>query len=168
MLVTGIDPGETVGWATLYIEPRVRPRLVDRGAWTQEEAFRAVESGIFREHLVAVEKAVAVFPYKVEGGPAMATSIAAKLLDAAYLGGELRGLLRAAGGRAEYVRLTDAYRAMGVKVGAQRGRSGAAPCETVARQTARLLSMVVDGWPKVSNQHERDAAIDALYAARTT
>jgi hypothetical protein len=168
VFVTGIDPGKTVGWATLWLDPATRPRLVDCGEWTHDEAVRAAASGVLREHLVGVERAVGFYASKARSdteGPALA-SIARDLLDAAYLAGELRGLLRAAGGRAEYVQVADAYRAIGIKMGAQRGKALAGT--TVAKQTAAALLMAVDGWPKTSSQHKRDAAIDALYVARTT
>lgn len=169
MLVTGIDPGKAVGWATLFLAPGQRPRRVDSGEWTHEEAFAAIRSGVFLRHMVAIERADGFYASKARGqsGGRELAGITRDLLDAAYFAGEARGLLLAAGGRAEYVRVADAYRATGVKVGAQRGR-GVLAGETLAKQTARILSLMVDEWPKVSNQHERDAALDAIYAARVS
>jgi hypothetical protein len=131
MRITGIDPGETIGWTALDIDPAMcrdggsggargtvdPPRYLESGTWTPAEAMRVA----WREgDVLAIERPSRVHPALLAGGPAKASGVVAGLLAAAWVGGELAGRARAAGARVVEVDAAEARRALGVVIGGSR------------------------------------------------
>jgi hypothetical protein len=119
--------------------------------------------------VVAIERPKGFYPSRgmlAKGGAALA-GICEGLLQAAWVGGELKGLARAAGKRVYEVGAPEARRSIGVLFG---GR-GESRDEKVDKQIAAKIYQLVRGWPKrgadgehVNNRATRDAAVAAIFA----
>jgi hypothetical protein len=120
--ILGIDPGETVGWALLEVGAG-QPRRIDSGSWKASEISLAPFAGM----LVGIERPARPHAASLGGGSGRLVGIVTGLLTAAWIGGEIAGRVRAAGGTVAEVSAAEARRAIGVRIGgARRGPC----CET--------------------------------------
>lgn len=168
MFVTGIDTGETNGYMTLYFEPQRKPRYVDSGSLDYDGLVHLVTSGVLKDHVVGIERALGFYPSGDEAKRSKLVSVAKDLLSSAYVAGEVYGRILERGGRAHLIPAKDARVAIGVRFGAQRGRGGISADETVDQQISRILPTIIDEWPgpNKTNKHKRDGGVVALYTAR--
>lgn len=157
MMITGLDPGSPVGVSTLEwdgIAFHWRDSRTEPSAMLDEIIAHC--AGI-----VAIEKPSGFYPSRgmlSKRGGALA-KICEGLLMAGWVGGELKGLARAAGKKVYEVSAPDARRSLGVLIG---GR-GKAREKTVDQQIAGLVPQLVRGWPKRSCVATRDAAVAAMF-----
>lgn len=152
--VLGVDPGSTIGVALIAVGTSTATGLLV-GAWRASndeelDAARARLSKILHEEeidLVAVERVE-----HVHGSARMGSSYAEGLTRAAWIGGEIAGMARAA-----------EIEVVTVEAGTWRAALAGARSATDA-EVKRMVMARVPGWPTTSNAHERDAAGVALYA----
>lgn len=165
MRARGIDPGATIGWCDIERESAGVFRYVDGGTWDASTIQRACGlpcdfSGI---SVMAIET-----PEELHMNDARAAAA-----YPATLVQTVRNLLmtralaeRIACAAAPFVRIVEptaaeVRHAIGVKLGAQRGRG---PKLTADQQIAKIVPLAARGWPKRSNPHVRDAAAAAIWA----
>jgi hypothetical protein len=154
--VLGIDLGKTVGWALLHFDRGERPTVVGCGTWTEAEALaREARAG----DVLAIEYAKEIQHSMVRLGGGALVSTVAGLLAENWLGGEIAGLTRAAGGTVHRVTASEARLGAGVQIGG-RARHGIKP-PSVDTQVGNVVPLLIRAWPKRSNAHERDAALAA-------
>jgi hypothetical protein len=185
----GYDPGGTVGWCDVERESAGVFRYVASGTWEASEVKRGLGLPIDAVgiHLHAIETPEEMHPNDVtvafrsaEAGvkasgvhsaAAQARIIAAagarivqtvrNLLETRALAERIASILAMDGARIVEPTATEVRHALGVKLGAQRGRG---PKLTVDQQIAHIIPLAIRGWPKRSNPHVRDAAAAALCA----
>jgi hypothetical protein len=162
VIVLGADVGATTGLAMLDCAGP-RPRLV-AVTIAREEVVTAV-SGMLDllaeqgRSLVAVgiETPAQVFEHgRAAESEGARRSIERALLVARDAAGQVRAVasMRAAGANVHDGQAHNVRRAV----------LGKLPREHLDRFIAQRLPVLVDGWPRVSNSHQRDAAIVALWA----
>jgi Holliday junction resolvasome RuvABC endonuclease subunit len=88
VIVLGIDPGAHTGWATVEDGKRV----IDFGVLTPDEAPERVRAILSDSAigLVAIEKVIHVHPVVRKGKAGISTVQTLALIDAGWLGGDLR------------------------------------------------------------------------------
>jgi len=159
VIVLGVDPGVTIGWCVLACSPTgAQPGLVAAGSTRDPLEVPWRSYGVA---LVAVELPEGFYPSaarKGVGGAELASK-AAGIIGAARVGARLLGRAEEAGLRVLEVAAPDWRRALGVRTGGRRA-------EDVGQQIKRAIKLHVRGWPDRSNEHARDAAGVALFAAR--
>lgn len=155
MRVLGIDTGVHTGVAVLDVGAR-QATFVTAATWQSRDLERYALDLLFgprglamafRPDMIAIEHIE-----RVHGSKRMGSKYADGLVGANELAGLLRGIALARGVRVE--RCTA-------------GRWRAALCGSKCASDAAIAQMVkvrVVGWPKVSNEHQRDAAGVALFA----
>jgi hypothetical protein len=188
MRARGIDPGTgAVGWCDIDRTSAGVFHFVSCGTWEPAEIVRgwsAVESSVdvysveTPEEMHANDVIAAIrssYEEKTMRGGRRGSSITTGFhVGAARIVKTVKGLIEtrgqaeriacgivAGGGRVIEPTAAECRRALGVKFGAQRGTG---PKLTPDQQLGRIIPLAVRGWPKRSNEHERDAAAAALLA----
>lgn len=161
MLGLGCDVGKTSGVVLLnFAFPK--PVYIDSCAVTDDLA-GVLDVRFFRHEIavVGIETPTEVFTHgRAKGDMGARIGIERNLLVARDRAGEVRAVTRLRAptaalheGQAHVVR-----KAVLGKL--PRGRTA------IDRLVARMVPVLIDGWPARSNDHERDAAVVALYAGR--
>lgn len=165
MRVLGFDPPQ--GWAVLEIDS-AGAAWIDSGSTgdidPEEAAQEIAAHRAWQADLVCIERPSGFYPSEkmlVAGGGKLA-SVTSGLLVAAWVGGEVAGRCAAAALRVIPVACPAARRSIGVKIGG-RPRKGQPKPPTVDQQIAKLVPLLVRGWPKRSSVDSRDAAVAALF-----
>ena len=154
MKVLGIDPGGSTGWALLDTTDPTPARYLASGELDADDppAHLARLLAEHRPELVAIEKVGSV--YAKDG---FGTRMAGNLYDAGWTGGRLYDRAAALGYHVVTVEAPDVRRAFQVR--APKGKANA--------MVECVLRLRVPSWPPPlkTNNHERDAALAALFAA---
>jgi hypothetical protein len=166
MRARGIDPGETIGWCDLERESAGVFRYVDAGTLPAAEVTRTTGAR-FLDPLVgayAIETPEELHLNDARAAaayPATLVQTVRNLLETRALAERIVCSLAGAGARVVEPTAAEVRRALGVKLGAQRGKG---PKLTADQQIAHIIPLAIRGWPKRSNPHVRDAAAAALWA----
>lgn len=157
MRIIGIDTPR--GWTILDVAAPGAASLVALGTLDAgREAAEMVEL-VDRYNIERVAIEAPLQPYiggrAADGGPGVRRAIVTSLLGVARLAGRLEGRAEALGLPCSYDDAAAVRSTLGV-----RGKGETA----IDRDVARIVSLRVRGWPKVSNVDERDAAMVALFA----
>lgn len=178
MRARGIDPGTGVtAWCDIDREAPGVYRYVDSGTLDAAELTRDGPARFF-DPLVAVY--VIETPAELHHSDIMAqlTAVSSRSLAPGVAGANISATVRhlletralaeriacslvGAGARVVEPTAAQCRAALGVKLGAQRGRG---PKLTVDQQIGQFVPLYVRGWPLRSNVHVRDAAAAALWA----
>jgi hypothetical protein len=182
VIVVGFDPGAWLGWCALAIEGKAA-RFLAAGVLSVEELgdgalARALHfADAARAELVAIERVTRVLP--TLGFQRGAAQQAQRLVDAAWLGGELAAASRGAGRRVLTVQADDVRRHFVAPI-AQVGRAGKMPkmdgvLWAAAEQRIALWPSAIRGEGVAykkrgvdlladKRSHAADAALLAVYA----
>lgn len=152
MIVFGIDPGRTCGWALLDVTTS-RPRWIDSGTGEVDDMHEIViRLGDARTigpiDLVVIERPV---------GKMIAGYRDSHVIDTAFVAGLLLGRLQDSGTFEVTTISPQQWRASLV---------GAFRAGDVDKRVKAALEMTVDGFPKRSSVHERDAMGAAVVGSR--
>jgi hypothetical protein len=166
MRARGIDPGRTIGWCDIDRESPGVFRYVASGSCAAE----AQERGLVllldpKADVHAVETPEEMHANDIRAGVAHGFGTVVQtirnLLETRALSERIACSLVGAGARVIEPTAAQCRQALGIKIGAQRGRGEKL---TPDQQIAALLPRAVRGWPLRSNVHVRDAAVAAIYA----
>lgn len=173
MRARGIDPGQTIGWCDLELEAPGVYRFIACGTWEASQITRgsalptddidvfSIETPEEIHHSDIMGQLTAVATGSLKPG-VVAANISATvrhLLATRALAERIACSLVGAGARVVEPTAAKVRAALGVKLGAQRGRG---PRLTVDQQIAKIVPLYVRGWPARSNVHIRDAAMAAM------
>lgn len=168
MRARGIDPGDTIGWCDIERESAGVFRYVASGTWEAERFAPCTRGGGIPDldgvQAVCVETPGEMHPNEVRAQlahPATLVQTIRNLLETAALAERLAAEADGMCRRVLQPTAAEVRRALGVKLGAQRGRG---PKLTADQQIAHIIPLAIRGWPKRSNPHVRDAAAAALWA----
>lgn len=155
MIVIGIDPGATIGWAILELRMGAAPRRLHHGD------SRAPDGVPWRDHgveLMAVELPEGFYPSAARLGEkaSVLASMAAELLATTRIGARLLGRAEEAGLQVIDVAPAEWRSATGIRVG------GRGATMSPDQQTAARWPTLISGWPARSNTHQRDSAGAAI------
>jgi len=158
MLVIGVDAPQ--GWCCLDVAAGKGTLL---GLGNLDEGEEALELTKYiarhRPALVVIERPSEIYT----GGRGddeeahVRRSVGAGLISTAEVSGELKHACRLANVKWKMTDASEVRRCMKV-----RGRSR----EERDRDVARVVGMLIAGWPKRTNTHERDAALAALWGSQ--
>ena len=153
MIILGLDPGShTTGYAILDAE-RATVSFVECGSLENEELAAWLYDDAHDVDCVAIERIEGVaFAPKGAG-------IVPHLLSASNAAGVAKGAAQLLSTNRARVHIVEASAREWRK--AIVGKANASDADV-----KRVVTLHVQGWPKVSNAHERDAAGVAMYAAR--
>jgi hypothetical protein len=158
VIVLGCDVGKTTGLALLDCGTP-KPRYLDAVA-VHHDLTRVLRDGVFCEHVVSVigiETPSQVFEHgRAKLGKGIRIGIERNLLIATRATGIVEAVA------ALYA--PDAQIQEGEAHEVRRAVLGKLPREGIDAYVRAMVPHLVDGWPVRSNDHERDAAIVALYA----
>ena len=177
MRARGIDPGQTIGWCDIELEAPGVFRFIACGTWDAAGLERssltaaarygafdvfAIETPEELHHSDIMAQLAAVASRALAPGVAAANISATvrHLLATRALAERIACSLVGAGARVVEPTAAQCRAALGVKLGAQRGRG---PRLTVDQQIAHIVPLAVRGWPARSNVHVRDAAVAAIW-----
>jgi len=158
MLVIGVDAPQ--GWCCLDV---VAGKGTLLGLGNLDEGEEALELTKYiarhRPALVVIERPSRVYYFgKGNSAPIQArSSIAAGLIATAEVAGELRHACRIAGVKTKMVDADEVRKAWSLNNGTEAQRNDS---------VARVVGMLIAGWPKRTNTHERDAALAALWGSQ--
>lgn len=166
MRARGIDPGATIGWCDIERESAGVFRYIASGTWEAADCHRG-EPMLFTPdaNLYAIETPEEMHANDIRAGVAHGFGTVVQtirnLLETRALAERIACSLAGAGARIVEPTAAEVRRALGVKLGAQRGKG---PKLTADQQIAHIIPLAVRGWPRRSNPHVRDAAAAALWA----
>ncbi len=167
MRARGYDPGGTVGWCDIERESAGMFRYVASGTWEADEVKRGLGLPIdaVGVHLHAIETPEEMHANDIRAGVAHGFGTVVQtirnLLETRALAERIASVLAMDGARIVEPTAAEVRHALGVKIGAQRGRG---PKLTVDQQIAHIIPLAIRGWPARSNPHVRDAGAAALWA----
>jgi hypothetical protein len=160
MLILGVDCGKTTGLVLLDCWAP-KPRLIEKCA-VDDDLTGVLDARFFGKwtiDTIGVETPTQVFEHgRAKKGPAARRGIEKALLAATPMVGVVRAVaqLRAPTAVIHEAQAHEIRRAVLGKV----------PKKGIDRFIAEMVPHLIDGWPVRSNDHERDAAVAALYAWR--
>lgn len=164
MRARGIDPGETIGWCDIERESAGVFRFIASGTWEASQITRGSALPMDDIDVFSIETPEELHLNDARAAaayPATLVQTVRNLLATRALAERIACSLVGAGARVVEPTAAQVRHALGVKLGAQRGRG---PKLTVDQQIAHLIPLAVRGWPARSNVHVRDAAAAALWA----
>jgi hypothetical protein len=158
MIVLGCDVGKTTGLALLDCDGP-RPRLLTLAAVEGAELCRTLQS-LFALHTIAavgIETPTQVFAHgRGSKNQGARIGIERALLVARDAAGVCRATAAICGP------LATVYDGQAHQV--RRAVLGPLPRDHIDRFVASRVPLLIDVWPKASNDHQRDAAVAALWA----
>lgn len=158
MIVLGADVGTTTGLALLDCGG-AKPRYLDACA-IRDDLIGVMDVRLFGMHTIAavgIETPAQVFEHgRAAESEGARRSIERALLVARDAAGQVRAV---ASMRAPRANVHD-----GQAHHVRRAVLGKLPREHLDRFIAQWVPLLIDGWPRTSNSHQRDAAVVALWA----
>lgn len=165
MRARGIDPGATIGWCDIERESAGVFRYIASGTWEAADVGRGLRLPLDDIDVFSIETPEEMHANDIRAGVAHGFGTVVQtirnLLETRALAERIACSLVGAGVRIVEPTAAECRRALGVKLGAQRGRG---PKLTVDQQIAQIIPLAVRGWPARSNPHVRDAAAAAIWA----
>lgn len=160
MITLGVDVGKRTGLCLLDCASPVPRRILSEAVDGEALAGRvAVLLADYRVGLVGIETPSQVFAHgRAREGMGARIGIERGLLVARDAAGVVKGVVAVRAPEA-IIREAQAHEV-------RKAVLGKLPRAGVDRHIAKMLPYLVGGWPVRSNDHERDAAVAALWAGR--